>query len=219
MNDTESQLKQRDLAIFKWVVAAMLVVFVVAAIFVTRPAPPPKAPGEPDRARSLGDFRLTDRTGREVTRADLREKFLVVNFVFTSCTVSCAQVNQRMAEVQKLVAGHDNVRLVSFTVDPGTDTPAVLSQFGAQFGADTNRWLLLTGDKQRLYELIEDSFLKRDPELAMLSPMPGGFVGADRIVVVDRTGRIRRYFDGFSSATPAAILKFLEELNSTPRQT
>ena len=187
--------------------------FGAAAIILTRPAPAVRAAGEPDHPRQLGDFCLTDRTGREVTRAELRGKFLVVNFVFTSCAVSCAQVNQRMAEVQQLATNRDDVRLVSFTVDPGTDTPALLAEFGAKFGADTNRWLLLTGDKSRLHEFIEDSFLRRDPVMTN-SPMPGGFVGTERIVLVDQAGRIRRYFDGFSHTTPAAILNFLNQLNS-----
>lgn len=214
MNDTEAKSKQGDLAIFKWVAAAMVLLLVGAVIFVLQPAPAPRAAGEPDRRRSIGDFRMRDSTGREVTSAELRDKFLVVNFIFTSCTVSCSQVNRQMAEVQRLVTGRDDVRLVSFTVDPGTDTPAVLAEFGAKFGADTNRWMMLTGDKQRLYELIEDSFLRRDPSLSMMSPMPGGFIGTDRIVIVDRTGRIRHYFDGFSQTTPAAIVQFLNQLNS-----
>lgn len=213
MKEASAKLKQRDLAVFKWVAMAMFLFFVGAVAFVMQPAPPKPAAGEPDRPRALGDFRMTDSTGREVTREELRDKFLVVNFVFTSCSVSCSQVNRRMAEVQNLLSTNPNVRLVSFTVDPGTDTPAVLAEFGAKYGIDTNRWFMLTGDKQRLYELIEDSFLRRDPTLTA-STMPGGFEGTHRIVVVDRTGRIRRYFDGFKQNTPAAIVDFLNQLNS-----
>lgn len=213
MSHGHAKTKPRDVAIFEWVVALMLIGFGVAAYFLARPAPAPRLAGEPDRLRMLGDFRLTDRTGREVQSAELRDMFLIVNFVFTSCTISCAQVNQRMAEVQELTRPRDDVRLVSFTVDPGTDSAPVLAEFGARFGADTNRWLLLTGDKTRLYELIEDSFLKRDPTL-MTSTMPGGFVRPERIVLVDRTGRIRRYFDGFNRNTPAAIMNLLNELSA-----
>lgn len=213
MKEAEAKLKRRDVAVFKWVAAVMVTLFIGAIVFVTRPPQAGRQPGEPERPRALGDFRMTDSTGREVTSAELRNKLLVVNFVFTSCSVSCAQVNRQMAKVQSLVSGNDDVRLVSFTVDPGTDTPPVLAQFGAKFGADTNRWLMLTGDKQRIYELIEDSFLKRDPTL-ITSPMPGGFIGTDRIVVVDRAGRIRRYFDGFNQGTPAAIEQFLKQLHS-----
>jgi hypothetical protein len=70
---------------------------------------------------------------------------------------------------------------------------------------------LLTGDKAQLYALIEASFLKREP-LARSSPMPGGFQDVDYIAVVDRTGNVRRYFDGMKTTTPAAIVKFLDQL-------
>src|SRR5882757_7302788 len=106
----------------------------------------------PDSPRTLTGFSLTDRTGRTVTQVELAGKFLVVNFVFTGCSITCLDVNRRMAEIQVLTAKQPDVKLVSLTVDPRTDTPAVLAAFGNRFGADTNRWLLLTGDKAVLYE-------------------------------------------------------------------
>lgn len=165
----------------------------------------------PDQARRLGGFTLTDQTGRTVTEAEVAGKFAVVNFVHTSCSISCLQVNHQMAEVQRLTSGYDDVRLLSLTVDPRTDTAPVLEEFGRKFGADATRWQLLTGEKSVLYELIETSFLKREPR-AETSPMPGGFMDVDRIVVVDRAGHVRRYFDGMRSTTPAAIVKFLADL-------
>lgn len=165
----------------------------------------------PDRPRLFGAFSLTDQNSHPVTQEAVTGKFLVVNFVHTSCSVSCLQVNQRMAEVQQLTAGQPDVHLLSFTVDPRTDTPETLAEFGAKFGADAARWQLLTGDKAQLYALIEASFLKREP-LARSSPMPGGFQDVDYIAVVDRTGNVRRYFDGMKSTTPAAIVKFLDQL-------
>ena len=41
---------------------------------------------QPDHPRNLVDFSLTDRTGRAVTRTDLKGKILVVDFLFTSCS-------------------------------------------------------------------------------------------------------------------------------------
>ena len=167
----------------------------------------------PDQLRQLGAFTFTDQTGRPVTQAEVAGKFAVVNFIHTSCSISCLQVNQQMAEVQRLTAGQDDVRLLSFTVDPRTDTPPVLAEFGRKFGTDAARWSMLTGSKAELYALIETSFLKREP-LARDNPMPGGFLDADRIAVVDRTGQVRRYFDGMRSETPAVIVKFLNELRA-----
>jgi len=81
----------------------------------------------PDRPRQLTHFHLLDRTGRSITEADLLGRFLVVNFVFTSCSLSCRAVNDRMEEIQRLVADRPDVRLVSLTVDPRTDTPSMLA--------------------------------------------------------------------------------------------
>ena len=47
----------------------------------------------PDHPRQLVDFALTDRTGRTVTRSELDGKFLVVDFLFTSCSLTCPVVN------------------------------------------------------------------------------------------------------------------------------
>jgi len=167
----------------------------------------------PDRPRQLADFALTDRSGRAVTRADLTNQFLVVNFVFTSCSVSCQQVNHHMAEIQRLTAAQLDVRLVSLTVDPRTDTPSVLAEYGRKFGADTNRWLLLTGGKPALYAVIESSFLPRS-DAPEWSVMPGNFVHAERIAVVDRAGTVRAFFDGMSSRTPREIVELIHRLRT-----
>ncbi len=91
----------------------------------------------PDKERMLADFSLTDETGRTVTRADLDGKILTVSFLFTSCSLTCPEVSKHMAEIQRLTADAADVRLVSLTVDPRSDTPPVLAKWGARFGADT----------------------------------------------------------------------------------
>lgn len=202
---------QKDIKLFFGIVT-VLVLLISGVVFL---APPPgrnAALGiEPDRPRTLADFTLTDRSGRTITRANLAGKFLVVNFVHSSCSVSCSVVNQRMAEIQRRTAGQNDVQLVSLTVDPRTDTPPVLAEFGAKFGADPNRWLLLTGEKSMLYGLIETSFLRRDPLVNDLN-MPGGFIGTERIALVDAQGRTRKYFDGMKATAPGAVLAALAEL-------
>jgi protein SCO1/2 len=162
-------------------------------------------PIAPDHARQLIDFSLTDRTGRAVTRADLADKFLVVDFLFTSCSLTCPVVNKHMAEIQALTADQPDVKLVSLTVDPRSDTVEVLAEYGIKFGAETNRWLLLTGEKNGLHQLIATSFLNQDLN-DPFTYMPGNFSHTDRIAVVDAQSRVRAYFDGLEeNAAPAVV--------------
>jgi protein SCO1/2 len=131
----------------------------------------------PDHPRHLVDFSLTDQAGRPVNRADLNGKIVVVNFVFTSCSVLCPVVNAQMAKIQKLTADQPDVQLLSLTLDPDDDTAPVLATYGQRFGQNTARWSFLTGDENVLRNLIGTSFLAPDYS-GQFATMPGNFANA-----------------------------------------
>ena len=165
----------------------------------------------PDHPRQLVDFSLTDQNGRTVRRADLNGKFLVVSFLFTSCSLTCPVVSGQMAEIQQLTTNQPDVRLVSLTVDPDDDTAPVLATYSKRFGADTNRWLFLTGDDTIIHNLIGTSFLAKDTNDAF-SYMPGNFAHIERIALVDPQGTIRDYFDGLGNGVPEAVANEIKQL-------
>jgi protein SCO1 len=162
----------------------------------------------PDHPRELVAFSLTERSGRTVTQAEVAGKFLVVNFVFTGCSLSCRAVNDRMSEIQRIVAAEPDVQLVSLTVDPRSDSPAALVKFANCYQADAKRWLFLTGDKADVYRLIETSFIPRAPELA--SFIPGGFANTDRILLVDPRGNVFASFNGLNTEVATAVVAEIE---------
>ncbi len=168
----------------------------------------------PDHPRELIDFTLTDRTGRTVTQSELAGKILVVDFLFTSCSLTCPVVNRHMAQIQQLTTNQPDVRLVSLTVDPRDDTADVLAEYAARFGADTNRWLFLTGDKTQLYGLIETSFLAQDAD-NQFGYMPGNFSHTDRIAIVDSRGRVQAYFEGLDDDVATAVVAEITRLRQS----
>lgn len=167
----------------------------------------------PDQPRQLANFTLTDRTGRTVTRADLDDKILVVDVLFTGCSLTCPAVSSQMAQIQQLTTNQPDVKLVSLTVEPRDDTPAVLEKYGERFGADTNHWLLLTGDKMELHHLIGTSFLATDTNGAF-NFMPGNFAHTERIAVVDSRGHLYGYFDGLNPNSAAAVTDEIAKLRN-----
>jgi len=165
----------------------------------------------PDRPRQLVDFSLTYQNGSTVTRADLKGKFLVVSFLFTSCSLTCPIVSAQMAQIQQLTTNQPDVQLLSLTVDPDDDTVPVLAKYGHRFNADTNRWLFLTGDDAVVHHLIGASFLLPDTNDAF-AYMPGNFANIERIALVDPQGRVRDYFDGLGNGVPAAVVNEIQQL-------
>jgi protein SCO1 len=167
----------------------------------------------PDHPRALVNFSLTDQNGRTVTRKDLSGKILVVSFLFTSCSLTCPIVSSQMAAIQQLTTNQPDVQLVSLTVDPDDDTIPVLAKYGQRFGADTHRWLFLTGDDATMHNLIGISFLSPDTNDAF-AYMPGNFANIERIALVDPQGRVRDYFDGLVNGAPEAVVKQILQLKS-----
>ncbi len=148
---------------------------------------------------AVADFRLTDQEGRPVTRSQLLGKVWVASFIFTRCATLCPQVCATLAQLQEQTKGDPDVRLVSFTVDPDEDTPEVLRKYAARFGADPERWIFLTGKREKVYELVSKSFFLGVQQNEGAARTPGNEVThSSKLVVVDRKGRLHAndYFDG-----------------------
>lgn len=99
---------------------------------------------------------LTDQDGRPLRFFDdlIRDKVVVINFIFTACTDSCPLETARLRQVQQLLGervGRD-VFFYSISIDPQTDTPPVLKHYAEKFKVAPG-WLFLTGDKQQITEL------------------------------------------------------------------
>jgi protein SCO1/2 len=149
-------------------------------------------------------FALTNRDGRPVRLADLAGQPWIADFVFTRCPASCPMMTARMARLNGDLPTDLPVRLVSFSVDPVHDTPAVLQAYAAKYGA-TERWLFLTGPLEEIRRLSVDGFkLGFDP-----APAPGTsdepVVHSTRFVLVDGEGHIRGYYDGFDKESVAKL--------------
>lgn len=138
------------------------------------------------------EFSLTDEDGGAVTSADLRGRVLVVDFIFTRCPHVCPVLTQRLADVAEATssapAGALPIELVSFTVDPAYDTPAVLKEYASRYSIPGERWHLLTGSEEAM-NAVSAGFmqgLQRNAE----GPVPD-IAHSQRMLVVDASGHIR----------------------------
>jgi cytochrome oxidase Cu insertion factor (SCO1/SenC/PrrC family) len=159
-------------------------------------APDPEG-APPDDYFPVPDFALTERSGRTVTSADLQGKVWIASFVFTRCTGPCPQISSSVAKLQDELKQEKDVRLVTFTVDPERDSPDELKQYAAHFGADPERWLFLTGKQDEIYKLLREGFKVAVEQNRGEARQPGSEVThSTKLVLVDRRGHIRGYFDG-----------------------
>jgi len=145
-------------------------------------------------------FDLTAQDGRPFDSQALQGKIWVADFIYTTCPGPCPRMTSQMREVQDSLAKVPDVRLVSFTIDPATDTPAVLAAYAKEHGASAAMWYFLTGPVPTLQMLDRDAF--------KLGNIDGTLQHSTRFVLVDGRQRIRGYYD---TSEPGAISKVISD--------
>jgi protein SCO1/2 len=156
-------------------------------------------------------FQLTNQNGQPFGSAELKGKIWIADFIFTSCPGPCPLISSRMAEMQRPLEKSD-VHLVSFTVDPATDTPEVLRDYAQRLHARDGRWDFLTGEMAAIYNLTRDGFKLPVVDGASETGMP---VHSTRAVLVDRRGTIRGYYD---ITAPDGVTKLLADTSHLLRE-
>ena len=165
----------------------------------------------PEELTYLGDlpsWTFETETGKPISSESLRGKVWVANFLFTSCPTSCPPLAQATAKLQerlKVWRKAGGPRIVSFTVDPVTDSGEVLRTFGRKYGADPVVWSFARADYAATNALVTEGFLqpllRRDhppgSPLAAVSeqPTPIDTAHSLRFVLVDGQGRMRALYD------------------------
>jgi protein SCO1/2 len=149
----------------------------------------------------IGHFSFLDQDSVRFTDADLNGKVYVAEYFFTTCKTICPKMNGQMCRVQEAFANQKNFEILSFTVDPETDTPRQLKNYAQIHNANSKQWHFLTGPKEKLYELARRSFFVLKPAEAINQGDVGSdFIHTNNFVLIDKQKRIRGYYDGTSSS-------------------
>jgi protein SCO1/2 len=162
---------------------------------------------------SVPQFSLIERSGRRITLSDLKGHVWILNFIYTNCPDTCPVKSAQLREIQDEFHNEKDMRLVSITVDPGRDTPKILSEYNKRFSTDPGRWLFLTGEKQAIYNFAQNGFHLGAAELPHEKRPSSGatHTHSPRFVLVDREAQNRGYF---VSTDPEAMKRLRRDVKT-----
>ena len=140
------------------------------------------------------EFSLVESAGKPTSLADLRGRVWVAGFILTRCSGQCPIITHNMALLRKMLPVREDVRLVSVSVDPEHDTPAILAAYAVTNGVDRAGWWFLTGQRAQVQQLVRETFklVVDDTNGTPEEPV----MHSAKLVLVDRVGQIRGYYDG-----------------------
>jgi protein SCO1/2 len=173
--------------------------------------------------QSLPSFQLTDETGKPFSSAALTGKIHIASFFFTRCTTICPKISTQISRVQDTFEGDSEIKLISISVDPLHDRPAQLKSYAQRFDANPAQWSFLTGEKKIIYPLILKGYhvpLADASEYDQAIKNPDEtFIHSERLVLVDKEGIIRGFYDGTDKKEVDRLLveiKVLKTMYSIP---
>ncbi len=136
------------------------------------------------------EFSFTNEKHQSFSVNDMKGKISIADFIFTSCAGTCPMMSTKMTELQQELANDPKIQFVSFSVDPETDTPEVLASYGKGYGAIEGKWIFLTGEKKKIYELTRSGF-----HLGLDTEGTEAIIHSQKFVLVDGNADIRGYYD------------------------
>lgn len=154
----------------------------------------------PPVLRQLPSFTLTDQSGQPFGQKQLQGKVWIADFVFTRCAGPCPMMTSQMAQLQIRLNEHPNrqdIRLVTFSVDPEHDTPAVLQEYARLAHADPQLWRFLTGRREEVWQLVKSGFALPVADAPDNTQMP--IMHSQKFVLIDATGRVRGFYDALET--------------------
>lgn len=154
----------------------------------------PFSPGIPEPERvvpvdvgtSIPDTELIDQSGAFVhLDRSFAGKTRLISFVFTRCADRdiCPAISGKFAYLQSHL-DPAKFALIEITLDPPYDSPAILREYGRQYGADPRSWSLLTGTGSVVQRLLDEF------KIDSLRVSSANFIHNDKLYIVTPSGKV-----------------------------
>jgi protein SCO1 len=164
---------------------------------------------------TVPDFTLVNQNNRTIRTAQYRGKALLLTFIYTRCPIPeyCTLMSNNFAEIdrelQKTQELYEKTRLLSISIDPEYDTPAVLRSYGSSHTGryedeKFTHWEFATGRKEEVKEVAKFFGLQYFPEKDQI-------VHGLRTVIVGPDGKVVKVYRG-NEWKPSEVVKELEAL-------
>ena len=178
--------------------------------------PPPPPPDILSTGQTVKDAPLVDQDNKPRAFSSFKGHRLALTFIYTRCPIPnfCPLMDKHFAAVQKTIASTPalkDVRLLTVTLDPEFDRPAILKAYARRREADPAIWTFLTGEPGDVNTFATQFglYVERNPQSAI------DITHNLRTAVIDPEGRLVTVHSG-NSWTPAELVA---DLSAAPAPT
>jgi len=116
---------------------------------------------------TIPDFQFIDQDSSQVNNTTFKDKIYIANDFFTSCPTICPKVKQQMLRIYDRFEDEEQLKFLSLSIDTRNDNVAKLKKYATKLDIDAQRWHLVTGEKDHIYDVCDDFFLVAKEDLIL----------------------------------------------------
>ena len=161
---------------------------------------------------TIAPFEFTNQNGEKITNATFQGKIYVTDFFFTTCPSICPILAKNMSAIQERYKNDHDILLLSHTVMPWVDTVEKIKEYAQEKNAMSNKWHLVTGNKDSIYNLARTSYFA-DEDFKKTKD-ENEFIHTENFILVDRKGRIRGVYNGTLALDVQRLKRHIEILKT-----
>ena len=156
--------------------------------------------------QTIPDFEFIDQDSNIVTNQTFKDKVYIVDVFFTHCPTICPKVKKQMLRIYDKYQNDDRVSLISHSIDTKRDTIPRLKDYANKLEIDSKKWHLVTGDKDKIYEMADKYFLVALED----DSVDGGYDHSPTIILVDQNRLVRAHANGME---PEDVDDFMDNID------
>lgn len=160
----------------------------------------------------IPDFSFVNQKGDTINQNYYLGKIYVADFFFTTCTGICRSLSLNMKLLQDKFLEDPDVFLLSHSVTPEIDSVSVLKKYADNYGVNSKKWNLVTGNKEAIYKLARTAYFS--DEDFVKTKEASEFIHTENFLLIDKKGRIRGVYNGTLKLATKRLMKHIEMLKS-----
>lgn len=164
----------------------------------------------PEDFHRIPAFDFQNQLGENITEESVSDKIYVVDFFFTSCPGICPKMTANLSTVQDAFLEDDKIKLLSHSVTPEFDDVEILKEYAEDKGVISDKWHLLTGDRDQIYDLGRNQYFIEE-DLGLKKDLDD-FIHTENFVLIDENRYIRGIYNGLNKTSVSQLIADIKTL-------
>jgi protein SCO1/2 len=151
----------------------------------------------------MPDFSFNNQFGEAISHQQIKGKYVISAFFFSSCTSLCPKMATQMQRVQNTIGTSNKLIILYHNIETNYESPRALKGYGEKVGAKKDTWHLLSGSEANIKRMAAFYLVRSEQD----KNNPGRLLHDGTFILVGPDGKKMGYYNGADSSSVNLLIE------------